>query len=784
MTSAVKKTKVLQRFFMRALCVFVALFIAVVAIRVFPKAPLHAKLPLSRVVLAADGSVLSVQLASDQRYRYWVPRHQFSASLIETTLIKEDRWFYYHPGINPYRMLKAAVSTYSGGARQGGSTLSMQLARMYYDMDTRTLLGKLKQMGAAMWLEACYGKNDLLEAYLNLAPYGGNIEGAGTASLLYFNKPVSKLTLAESITLAVLPQQPNVRVRDSKQANLQAARVLLFEQYRAEHPELQDNLALSALIAQGLELKKIARSDRAAHAVRWALSAQDAQSPEIRTRIEPALQDLLESQITLYLRSKANLGLKNAAVMLVDHRTGGIVAYAGSAQFSNAAIFGQVDGLRAKRSPGSTLKPLIYALALDQGLIHAKTLLRDVPASFGYFAPENFDLRFQGPVDATQALIRSRNLPAVFLASKLQPDLYASLQTAGVTRLASREHYGLSLTLGGGEITALELARIYTALAGDGSLKNISVLQTPVQATTTQRLVSPEAAWIVRRMLEENPRTDNARKAEQLKVAWKTGTSWGFRDAWSAGIFGQYVMVVWVGNFDGSSQPGLIGRNSAAPLFFGIVDRLHAYKRINTDRELVGALNVQALQVCASNGELPNRWCPRKAQTYYIPGRSPIAVSELHQPVVVDRANAVRCDERALLRLQRGEVLPGLRLEIAEHWPAQMAAAFQQAGVLKKSWPRCDRQTLNGIASDAPSIIEPQEKLIMRIRPAALASTTISLKALGSEPLHWFVEGALIGVSNNGQRFSYRPNRLGQQQLRVVDSAGQSATRVLVLEAY
>jgi penicillin-binding protein 1C len=154
MTSAVKKTKVLQRFFMRALCVFVALFIAVVAIRVFPKAPLHAKLPLSRVVLAADGSVLSVQLASDQRYRYWVPRHQFSASLIETTLIKEDRWFYYHPGINPYRMLKAAVSTYSGGARQGGSTLSMQLARMYYDMDTRTLLGKLKWARRCGWKPA------------------------------------------------------------------------------------------------------------------------------------------------------------------------------------------------------------------------------------------------------------------------------------------------------------------------------------------------------------------------------------------------------------------------------------------------------------------------------------------------------------------------------------------------------------------------------------------------------------------------------------------------------
>jgi penicillin-binding protein 1C len=471
-------------------------------------------------------------------------------------------------------------------------------------------------------------------------------------------------------------------------------------------------------------------------------------------------------------------------VMLLDHRNGNIVAYAGSADFSNAEIFGQVDGLRAKRSPGSTLKPLIYALALDQGLIHAKSLLRDVPASFGYFAPENFDLRFQGPVDATQALIRSRNLPAVYLASKLEPDLYASLQTAGVSRLASREHYGLSLALGGGEVSAIELARIYTALAGDGTLKTLSVLKNPPSETGVDKspLVSAEAAWIVRRMLEENPRTDNARKAEQLKVAWKTGTSWGFRDAWSVGIFGQYVMVVWVGNFDGSSHPGLVGRNSAAPLFFAIVDRLQASKHINAERDYASNLNVRELQVCASNGELPNRWCPRKSLTYYIPGRSPIGVSELHQPLVLDRSNQVRCDELALLRLQRGEGVPGLRLEIVERWPAAMAAAFQQAGVLKKTWPRCEPG--NALASEAPSIIEPQDKLTLRIRPQALATSSISFKALGAQPLHWFIDGALVGTSNNAQRFEFRAARFGKLQVRVVDSAGLSATRELSVEAY
>ena len=270
------------------------------------------------------------------------------------------------------------------------------------------------------------------------------------------------------------------------------------------------------------------------------------------------------------------------------------------------------------------------------------SILKDLPSNFGYFQPENFDGSFVGPLTARDALIRSRNIPAVWLASQVKsPSLYGLLQRAGIKGLRDESHYGLALALGGGEMTQEELARLYVMLAGDGHLRPLRYLQEQPQATGAP-LLTPQAAFMVRDMLRRNPRPDGL-PARQWRTAWKTGTSWGFHDAWSAGLVGPYVLVVWVGNFDGRPNPAFIGAKTAAPLFFRIADALPLALpnvAIKADKPPAGLVRID---VCAASGDLPNRWCLQTRKTWYIPGVSPIRVSNLHRPVLIDTRTGKCC---------------------------------------------------------------------------------------------------------------------------------------------
>jgi len=272
-----------------------------------------------------------------------------------------------------------------------------------------------------------------------------------------------------------------------------------------------------------------------------------------------------------YVDAERGIGITNATAILVDTTDMTVKTLLGSADYFDASIDGQVNGVAAKRSPGSTLKPFVYALGLDQGVLHPMTVLRDVPTAFGPFTPENFDGRFVGPITAQEALVRSRNIPAVAVAARLaQPGLYDFLKSAGVANMLPETHYGLALVLGGGDMTMEELARLYAMLANGGVLRSLRTTR-GADVVRGPRLLSAEAAFITLDMLRHAPRPDTGAPSERA-VAWKTGTSWGFRDAWAAGVFGRYVLLVWVGNFDGSSNPAFIGVTAAAPLFFRIVD--------------------------------------------------------------------------------------------------------------------------------------------------------------------------------------------------------------------
>ncbi len=624
-----------------------ALVLCALAVRLWPKPKLADRYTSSIAVYDAQGKLLRLTLAADDRYRHWVPLDQIAPEVVEAFLLQEDRWFYRHPGVNPLALARGAWRTYAeSGPRQGGSTITMQLARLMYQRNTRSIGGKLKQIGHAIALELMYSKREILEAYLNLVPYGANVEGVAAASLIHFGKPTHALALPEALTLAVIPQSPARRAMGRAPVDaLVGARLRLFERWRARHPDAEPQRGLMSLT---LNLRGTADLPfLAPHAVN-SLLARDASGGlrEIRATLDLRLQRTLERQVRHYVERNRRIGIENATAMLVDYRSMEVRAVVGSADFFNNAIGGQVNGTLAKRSPGSTLKPFIYALAMDQGLIHPLSVLKDAPVAFGPFSPENFDGGFVGPISARDALIRSRNVPAVRLASQLSaPSLYDFLKSAGVARLAPEKHYGLALALGGGDTTMEELATLYGVLANRGAWRPLRGRSTDLESQGVQ-LLSEEASFMTLEMLRGNPRPEGVMMGARMNVpvAWKTGTSWGFRDAWSTGIFGPYVLVVWVGNFGGEGNPAFVGVRAAAPLFFQIIDAIAAEHHDLSEPLFRTPSKLVRVEVCAASGDLPNAYCPLRAMTWFIPGKSPIRVSDVHRAMTMDtRTGRVAC---------------------------------------------------------------------------------------------------------------------------------------------
>jgi penicillin-binding protein 1C len=768
--------------------------IVLVGIRLWPHPPLSQFASSSTAVYDDRGRLLRLTLASDDRYRVWVPLREMPPALVQGVLLHEDAWFRWHPGFNPVSLLRGAWVTYvRGGNRQGGSTVTMQLARLIYHLNTRNPGGKMRQVLHSLQLELCYSKDAILEAYLNYAPYGRNVEGAGAASLVYFDKPVTQLSLPEALTLAVIPQDPSRRVREGAAVNnaaadnaaaggdlisprLTAARARLFQRWLRAHP--QDS-ALASLFHLPLQLRSPEHLPFAApHFVEELLGdvrLRGEASSDMRTTLDLDLQHLVERQLRNHVQRYADRGVRNAVAMLVDTRDMGVKALVGSADYFDAGISGQVNGAMAKRSPGSTLKPFIYALGMDQGVLHPQTVLRDVPTSFGPFTPENFDGRFLGPVTATEALVRSRNIPAVYVASKLaNPSFYDFLRDAGISRLADEDYYGLALVLGGGEVTMEELAKLYAMLANRGALQPLRRRMDEPRAAGA-RVLSDAASFMVMDMLRQNPRPDDTAIVQpgHLPVYWKTGTSWGFRDAWTAGIVGPYVIVVWIGNFDGAGNPAFVGIEAAAPLFFHIVDALQARDPALAEPAHAPPQNLKRVDVCLASGDLPNAWCPRRGATWFIPGKSPIRVSTVHRPVIVDVASGQpACPPYDPDRT---------RTEIFEYWPSDLAKVFRQAGIPRRKPPALPDCTA---ADDgqAPQIVSPLRGEVYTRRLSRGGEERIAFSATvdaGVQNLYWFVNDGFVGASAPGDPLLWQPASAGEYTLRAIDDRGRADARAL-----
>ncbi len=759
----------------RALWAAAAIALLGLGHRLLRPVPLREGVAFSRAVYARDGRLLRLTLAADGKHRLWVPLGEMSPLLVEATVLNEDRRFRRHPGVDPASLARSAWTTYVAGTRRrGGSTITMQLARLKYGMDSSRAGGKLLQILRALQLELYFSKDEILAAYLNLVPYGGNIEGAGAASFVYFGKDVSRLDLSEAITLSVIPQNPVRRTMTesgkARRRELEEARKRLFARWIAKHPE---DARRDAALETPWEIRGRRELPFAApHFARRALAT--SKDGRVVTTLDLDAQKLLERLIAGYVERRRDQGIKNAGAMLVDFTSMEVVAAVGSADYFDESILGQVSALTARRSPGSALKPFAYALAFEQGLIHSETLLKDAPAAFGAYDPENFDGDFAGPLPAREALVKSRNIPAVTLASQLAPPgLYGFLKSAGVDLPRPSEHYGLGLVLGAGETSMEELVRLYAMLGNGGVLKPLRRLASDPREPGT-RLLSQDAVFLTMDSLKSNPRPRQSFREEWraggLPVYWKTGTSWAFRDAWSAGIFGKYALVVWIGDFRGESNPAFVGAEAAAPLFFDIVDAIGARAPMR-DAYALGQSGLKAvsLEVCAVSGGSPGPHCPRLAKTWFIPGVSPIAMCDVHREILVDKITGKRSCRHQ-----------GARAETFEFWPSDLLRIFRQAGIPRRVPPPYDAGC--GLTDRSgrglpPRITSPLTGVTYHSSAAAPGAIPLSAVAdADARELFWFADGALIGRTLAGKPLFWTP-RPGRSVMRVVDDQGRADAR-------
>jgi len=657
----------------------------------------------------------------------------------------------------------------SGHPRAGASTITMQLARLRFHLHTRTLGGKLQQIIYALELERHYSKDQILEAYLNLAPYGRNIEGVGAASEIYFGKTAARLSGPEAIALSLIPQSPTRRALIAGREN----EVLTAAQQRrsTRAPELD--------VREQFRPEARPRTELAApHFVQGVLASKTDGS-EITTTLDLSLQQMLERRVKDYIAQNRSRGIENAAALLIDFKSMEVLADVGSANFSNKEIQGQVDGTRRPRSPGSTLKPFVYALALDQGRIHPLTLLKDAPRSFGDYNPENFDREFLGPIRASDALARSRNVPAVTLASELaHPTLYEFLRAANVQLPYPESHYGLSLPLGGAEVTMEDLVRLYATLANGGKLQPLRrFLQD--SSSASQRMLSPEAAFLTLEMLGQIPRpgmtfTDSER---QGRVFWKTGTSHGFRDAWSVAVFDHYVLAIWIGNFDGRRNPAFIGRTAAAPLLFQMIDGLRGSQPSRVEPHLPPpGSNLKRVEFCSVSGQLPGPSCPHRTEGWFIPGISPIATCDVHREVLLDAATGLRVDQDDGTRV--------LKREVYEFWSSDLLALFERAGVPRKLPPPFLPEIGNDFLARGghpPKINLPANE--MTLSQTSASTSVIPLRAeteSGVRKLYWFADKTFIGACEAHEVLGWKPTP-GVYQLTALDDHGRSGSRSVTL---
>lgn len=745
----------------------------------------------ARIVVDRDGEPLRAFADAKGVWRYPVQRDQVSGYYLDALLNYEDRWFAYHPGINPFSLMRATFQNLkSGRIVSGGSTITMQVARLLHP-HSRTLTGKSQQMLRALQLEWHLSKNQILELYLNYAPFGGAREGVQSASYQYLGKSASELTRAEAALLAVLPQAPSRLRPDRYPQRAQLARDKVLNRLMALNVWSQ---------AQVIEAKKeqvsVYRPERPMLApllARRLISGYPGRSV-IRTSIIASLQEVVQDLAADYALSLPRG--TSTAILVVDNQSHQAIAYSGSADINSELRFGYVDMVRAIRSPGSTLKPLLYGLAIDAGLVHSASLLSDVPRDLSNYSPDNFSKGFRGPVSLSEALKDSLNIPAVEVLEHYGPRRFAGkLSNVGIKlRLPADAKPNLSVILGGTGLSLENLVQVYGGFSSQGKISPIKYLldrgEYSPEVANPRYLMSEGAAWVIGRILQDIRRPDriasNAIVGHDKRIAWKSGTSYGFRDAWSVGFNARYTIGVWVGRPDGTPLPGFYGALSAAPLMFSAFDLLQDSS--------VSGLNmppgVEQVEICwplgIARSAQPASSCQTIKKAWVVDGVVPPGLRTLSEksdwfenpyPFWVNPKTGLLVDSSC-------KIEPIEKRQVAL-WPKKLepwiARKYRRESVIPLSDPACPHP----VKLDAGEIriTGVKHNSVFRAAGSSDKAPVISVKAIGGQGTQqWYLNGELIKVTSSSQSLSIELKQPGAQQLAVIDEAGNFNKLDLELE--
>ncbi len=726
--------------------------------------PLKTNVPYSTLVTAQDGQILSAFLSRDDKWRMYAELPDITPALRDAILFKEDKYFYYHPGFNPVAMLRALGRNVLTGRRtSGASTITMQTVRLLHPRE-RTYLSKLIELFRAVQLEVHLSKVEILQLYLNLIPYGGNIEGLKSASLLYFGKPPQLLSLAELTTLTIIPNRPSSLRLGPHNARIVAERNRWLARFQKAGLYPQD--VITDAISEPLTAYRREAPQQAPHLSR-RLRAENPGVSIVQSSLDLTVQNTAERLVQNYANRLRAFNIHNAAVLILDNETRETIAYVGSADFGNRFDGGQVDGVRAVRSPGSALKPLLYGLAFDAGLITPKTKLADVPTNFGGYAPDNYDRQFNGSVTAEFALANSLNIPAVSLLNDLGTGVMVqAMQRAGFSTIKKQaNHLGLSLILGGCGVTLEEMTRLYSDVANGG-----------------EKVLSPEAAYLVTNTLAQITRPDlpnNFDNSYHLpRIAWKTGTSYGRRDAWSIGYNKRYTIGVWVGNFSGVGVAELSGANTATPLLFQLFNALDYNSARGWFRP---PASLTSRLVCPQTGDVPGDSCRNPITDYVIEGVSRVRVCQHRKAVWTNQAGTMAYCAHCRPDHRDGLLATPVVRRMYPNLAPNVLAFYQRQRIpietVPPHNPACER--VSGLAG--PLITSLNEGSEYYVNPARPAELELGCQAANDvQTVFWYLNDKLYRRASPTEAVFFRP-RPGPLKISCADDRGRhSDLRVLV----
>jgi len=721
--------------------------------------------------------LVHVLISDDGFYRLSVELNELPELFIETLLLQEDQYFYKHPGVNPLAVLRAASSNlFSGRVVSGASTITMQLARML-ERRPRTIPVKLLEMFRAVQLEMRYSKAEILQHYLSIAPYGGNLEGINAATYAYFGKPASQLSPAQMALLVLLPKSPNGWRPDRYPIRAKSQRDQLLAKMHDQ--KLISEQTYQRALAEPVPDQRLSFPTKIPH-LAWSLRSEFPDKNLFNTTIDYNIQIRSQRLVREYVSTLSDRAINNAAVVVLDSKTRELRAMVGSADYFDEAAEGANNGATALRSPGSTLKPFLYGLAMDAGLIAEKTVLEDIPISVAGYSPRNYSKTFRGTVTVREALIDSLNVVAVRLSQKLGINaLYDLLKKGGVSSLLEpASYYGLPLVLGGVEVSLLELTSLYTALANYGSYQPYVLLRNKKgeaerQAITEAdpiQLLSEEASWLISDMLTDVERPDFPSvwqySTSRPTLAWKTGTSYGHQDAWSMGYHPEYTVGVWVGNFDGTPAKELSGDSAAGPLFFDIMQAIVQ----EPTRWFAKPIGIENRLVCGTCGLPGNPYCPNTTVEQYIPSvKGAVTENTCQVPQKVITATG----EETLI----------------EVWPSELAGFLHQHGLPVTNVPAYDLNNMSGQIYYPPVIQSPVEgaQYIRRYDHIASQDQQIKLQAAVTnriKTVNWYIDDKLFATSDKPYEPIYFNPAPGEYSITLVDDVGGRDEMTLVVKDY